>query len=511
MDSSLRILHLEDDATDSALVQETLVAVGGFHCELTRVDTQPAFCASLEQGGFDLILADYTLPSFDGLSALHLATERRPELPFIFVSGTLDEEVAIESLKVGATDYVFKTKMERIVPSVRRALREAGERIRRAETEKALERSEWYLVEAQRLSHTGSFGVELSTGRIQWSEETFRIFGVTPGTTPTLELILQRTHPDDRARVQGVIDAARRQGKAFDVEHRLLMPDGSVKYLRVVGRTLESQLDFVGAVTDVTESRRAEAERKEAQDALRTTQAELAHVARVMTLGEVAASLAHEVKQPIAAAVMNAKACERWLRRDTPDLGEAREAAARMVSDATRAADIVGHVGSLYRRDPPRRERVDVNEIIGEMIVLLRPEATRHSVAICTTLPERLPRVTADRVQLQQVLMNLMLNGIEAMRDAGGELVITAKRIGGGELLVTVSDSGVGIPAEHGDRIFEAFFTTKPGGTGMGLALSRTIVVAHGGRLWATANSGRGATFHFTLPTAAEDVEAPPR
>jgi CheY-like chemotaxis protein len=214
MDSSLRILHLEDDATDSALVQETLVAVGGFHCELTRVDTQPAFCASLEQGGFDLILADYTLPSFDGLSALHLATERRPELPFIFVSGTLDEEVAIESLKVGATDYVFKTKMERIVPSVRRALREAGERIRRAETEKALERSEWYLVEAQRLSHTGSFGVELSTGRIQWSEETFRIFGVTPGTTPTLELILQRTHPDDRARHREQARGGRAEGGA---------------------------------------------------------------------------------------------------------------------------------------------------------------------------------------------------------------------------------------------------------------------------------------------------------
>jgi C4-dicarboxylate-specific signal transduction histidine kinase len=515
MESRLRILHLEDDVTDSALVRETLEATGGYRCVMTRVDTQPAFCALLEQGGFDLILADNSLPSFDGLSALQLARERLPDVPFIFVSGTLDEEVAIESLKVGATDYVFKTKVSRIVPSVRRALREAEERARRSEAEKALRRSESYLIEAQRLSHTGSFGVELSSGRIHWSEETFRIFEIEPGATPTRELILQRTHPEDRALVERVVDAAARQGKEFDIEHRLLLPDGSTRHVRVVGHPLENQLEFVGAVTDVTESRRAEAERKQAQDALRATQAELARVARVMTLGELAASLAHELKQPLAAAVMNAKTCVRWLQRDTPDVVEAGDAAARLVDEATRAADIIDRVRSLYQRGAPQRDRVQVNDLVREMIALLQHEANRHRVPIRTELAERLPAVTADRVQLQQALLNLMLNGIEAMRDAPGALVITSKRAEEGQVEIAVSDSGTGLPADPPERIFEAFFSTKPEGTGMGLSISRTIVESHGGRLWATQNSGPGATFHFTLPALPPFVspdlqEAPP-
>jgi C4-dicarboxylate-specific signal transduction histidine kinase len=251
-------------------------------------------------------------------------------------------------------------------------------------------------------------------------------------------------------------------------------------------------------------SRRAEAEK-----ALRATQAELAYAARIMTMGELAATLAHEVKQPIAAAVMSANACERWLRGDAPDLGEARDAAAQMVSHASRAADIVGHVGSLYRREPPQRKPIDVHDLLEEMVVLLRPEATRHSVAIRTELAERLPRVSADRVQLQQVLMNLMLNGIEAMQDTGGELVITADQTDGGELLVLVSDSGVGIPLEQADRIFEAFFTTKPNGTGMGLAVSWKIVEAHGGRLWVSPKAERGTTFQFALPADAPAASSP--
>jgi PAS domain S-box-containing protein len=272
MDGPLRILHLEDDARDSTLIRELLEA-GGFHCEMTRVDTQPAFCASLDRGGFNLIFADQTLPSFDGLSALRLAKERRPDVPFIFVSGTLDEEVAIESLKVGATDYIFKTKMSRIVPSVRRALREAEDRSRRAEAEQALRRSESYLVEAQRLSRTGSFGWHPASGTIYWSEETYRIFGLEQGAPPTLELVVQRTHPDDRAAVQATIESAQRDGVDFEHKYRLLMPDGSVKHLHVVAHAVTDdggRLEFVGAVMDVSERERAEEGLRESEDRFRT-------------------------------------------------------------------------------------------------------------------------------------------------------------------------------------------------------------------------------------------------
>jgi PAS domain S-box-containing protein len=261
MISQLRILHLEDDPRDGELVQETLEAEG-IACQVTRVETQAHFIACLKLGGFDLILADYTLPSFDGLSALKIAHQSRPHLPFIFVSGTLDEEVAIEALKIGATDYVFKTRLSRIVPSVRRALREAKERLELGRAEEALRRSEAYLTEAQRLSHTGSFGWDVSSGEIYWSPETFRIFEYEPAAKVTIGLVVQRTHSEDRSDVQQLIDRVSRERKGFDFEHRLLMPDGSVKYVRIVGHPSEDEsgnFEFVGAVTDTTESKRAEA------------------------------------------------------------------------------------------------------------------------------------------------------------------------------------------------------------------------------------------------------------
>jgi signal transduction histidine kinase/CheY-like chemotaxis protein len=260
MKSPLRILYLEDDPRDAELVQETL-AIGGIRCHVTRVETEADFIASLEQGGFDLILADYTLPSFDGLSALKIAQQDWPHVPLIFVSGTLGEEVAIEALKIGATDYVFKTRLSRIVPSVQRALREAEERIGPSRAEEALRRSEAYLAEAQKLNHTGSFGWDVSSGKIYWSQETFRIFEYHPPTEPTLELVLNRTHPEDRALVQQVLDRVAQERKDFDFEHRLLMPNGSVKYLRVVGRSSKDESgssEFVGAVMDITDLKRAE-------------------------------------------------------------------------------------------------------------------------------------------------------------------------------------------------------------------------------------------------------------
>jgi PAS domain S-box-containing protein len=266
MRSPLRILHLEDDRHDAELVQETLES-DGIVCQVTRVEAEGEFIASLRQGAVDLILADYTLPSFDGLSALKIARRDGPQVPFIFVSGTLDEEVAIEALKIGATDYVFKTRLARIVPSVQRALREAAERSDLSRAEEALRRSETYLAEAQRLSHTGSFGWNVSSGEIYWSRETFRIFGYDLAERASTNLIMQRTHPDDRLSVQQLVDRVSRERKSWDFEHRLLMPDGSVKYLRVVGHPSESEsgsFEFVGAVTDITERKEAEADLQKA-------------------------------------------------------------------------------------------------------------------------------------------------------------------------------------------------------------------------------------------------------
>jgi C4-dicarboxylate-specific signal transduction histidine kinase len=427
----------------------------------------------------------------------------RPHLPFIFVSGTLDEEVAIEALKIGATDYVFKTKVSRIVPAVRRALREAEERAERARAEKALRRSESYLVEAQRLSHTGSFGWDVSSGEIRWSEETFRIFGFEPGTTPTDQMIEQRTHPDDRELARRILDSAAQQGKEFDLEHRLLMPDGSIKDVRVVGRPSQNQSEYVGAVTDVTESRRAEAERKQAQEALRATQAQLAHVNRVMTMGELAASIAHEVNQPLSGIVLNGNAGLRWLSSDEPNLVEARESLQRLVRDAHRAGDVIARIRALTRKGTIEKGRLDLNETIEEVVVLARAELQKNRVDLRKELRTDLPAVLGDRIQLQQVVLNLLINGIEAMSAVAGrprELWVATGDHDPQVVLVTVRDSGVGLDPQGAERIFDAFYTTKPAGMGMGLSISRSIVQNHGGRLWAEANDGPGTTFRFTIP-----------
>jgi len=280
MNSLLRILYLEDDPRDAELVQETLSGEG-IRSDLVRVDTEAEFLASLQTGEFDLILADYTLPDFDGLSALKLAQRNRPHLPFIFVSGTLGEDVAIEALKIGATDYVFKTRLSRIVPSVRRALREAEERTRLNQSQEALRRSEAYLAEAQKLSHTGSFGWELTSGDVYWSLETFRIFGFEPTIKTTIELVKQRTHPEDSEALRQFFERVTHERKEWDFEHRLLMPDGSAKFVRVVGRPSTNdagRFEYVGAITDITE-------RKQAEEQLRQSDAHLLEAQRMARSG----------------------------------------------------------------------------------------------------------------------------------------------------------------------------------------------------------------------------------
>jgi PAS domain S-box-containing protein len=245
---------------------------------------------------------------------------------------------------------------------------------------------------------------------------------------------------------------------------------------------------------------------REERERLRQAQADLAHINRVTTMGELTASLAHEIKQPISAAVTDARTCLRWLGRDDPDVAEASEAASRIVTDVTRAAEIISRISLLFKKGDLQRELVDVNEVIREMIVLLRNEAARHSISIRCDVAEDLPKVMADRIQLQQVFMNLMLNGFDAMKDVctAGELTIRSQRVKDGQLLISVSDTGIGLPQQQPEQIFSAFFTTKAHGTGMGLAISRSIIESHGGRLWATSNSERGASFHFSLPSEAE-------
>jgi PAS domain S-box-containing protein len=365
-----------------------------------------------------------------------------------------------------------------------------------------LHRSEAFLAQGQNISHTGSFGWCISNGEIHWSEETYTIFGYDRTLKPTLELIFQRIHPDDRDPVQHTIGRAIEASANLDFEHRLLMPDGSIKYLHVLaraGETSSGPLEYVGTVMDVTERKRAEKERER----LLQVQADLAHLSRVSTMGELTASLAHEIKQPISAAAMNAKTCLRWLGREEPDLPEACEAASRIVKDVRRAADIIDRISSLVKKVTLQRELVDVNELVREMISLLSSETNLYSISISTELAENLPQVTADRVQLQQVFMNLMLNAIDAMKEMSGGSELTIKsEVEDGQLLISVSDTGVGLPEEHGEKIFKAFYTTKPHGTGMGLRISQSIIESHGGRLWAASNSPRGASFYFTLPFA---------
>jgi PAS domain S-box-containing protein len=369
----------------------------------------------------------------------------------------------------------------------------------RKQAEEALRRSDAYSTEAQRLSRTGSFGWKISTGELFWSEETFRILGYDQATKPSLELIIQRTHPTDIARVREQIDRASRDGRDWEIEHQLLMPDGSVKSAHVVARAVRGEsgsVEFVGAIMDVSAAKRAE-------QGLRQAQAELAHISRVTALGELTASIAHEVNQPITGVVTNAEAALSWLRADPPNLDRVREILGQVVKDGMRAGDVIYQIRALIRKAPTRKAWVDVNETVLDVINLTRSELLKHGVALETQLATGLPLVEGDRVQLQQVILNLILNAVEAMggvdKDAR-EIRIRTTREDSNGVLVWVRDFGPGLDPQSADRLFEAFYTTKPDGLGMGLSICRSIIEAHGGRIWATANEPRGAVFQFTLP-----------
>jgi signal transduction histidine kinase len=374
-----------------------------------------------------------------------------------------------------------------------------GIAIERHMNEKELRRSEAFLAEAQRLSVTGSFSWRVETDEITWSEELYRIFEFDRDVPVTLELIGSRVHPEDIPMLNDMIDRARGIGSDFEYEHRLQMSDHSIKYLHLVGhgtRDREGRLVYIGAAQDVTQHRRSE-------ETLGKVRSELAHVARVTSLGALTASIAHEVSQPLSGIITNASTCLRMLAADPPNVDGARETARRTIRDGNRASEVVTRLRALFSKKETTIESVDLNEATREVIALSLSELQRNRVILRTELASDLPVVTGDRVQLQQVVLNLLRNASDAMsavEDRPRQLLIRTEREEGGRVRLTVQDAGVGLAPQAMDRIFEAFYTTKNEGMGMGLSVSRSIIERHHGRLWAAPNDGPGATFSFSIP-----------
>jgi PAS domain S-box-containing protein len=377
--------------------------------------------------------------------------------------------------------------------------------VERAQNDAALKRSEAFLAEAQRLSSTGSFSFHLETEEFTWSEQLYRIFELEQGVPITFELIGSRIHPDDRPLWYEKVDRARSDRSDFEDEHRLQLPDRSIKYLHVVAHVTQDQdgqLEYVGAIQDVTERQRSE-------EALAKVQSELAHVARVTSLGALTASIAHEVNQPLSGIITNANTCLRMLSADPPNVDGARETARRTIRDGNRASDVITRLRALFSKKHVTSEPVDLNEATREVITLLRSELQRSRVILRAELADDLPPVTGDRVQLQQVILNLLRNASDAMSgvdDRLRKLVIRTERDEDDRVRLAVQDTGLGFEPQAVGRLFDSFYTTKNGGMGIGLSVSRSIIESHRGRLWAAPNDGPGATFSFSIPSAPNSV-----
>ena len=364
----------------------------------------------------------------------------------------------------------------------------------RKRAEEELRRSEAFLAQAQRVTSTGSLWFKVATGEIIWSDESYRVMDYPRSITPSVERIMDRVHPDDRALVAETVDRMVRERSNMELEHRLLMPDHSVKHVRVLIQYVGDQAghpEFAGAVTDITERKRAEAE-------LQRTHARLTRASQVATIAELSASIAHEINQPLASVVTAGHACQTWLTNDPPNIERALTTLDRIVRDGHSAADVVSRIRALFKQVSPSKEHLEVAAVVEEVLRIIAVECRDNALIVDTDVPAGC--VLADRVQIQQVLLNLAHNAIESMVDVADDakrIAIRARREGA-EMLIEVSDQGCGLtdPA----AVFEAFHTTKASGMGLGLAISRSIVEAHGGRLWASANQGIGTTFSFTLP-----------
>ena len=370
----------------------------------------------------------------------------------------------------------------------------------RKQAETALQRSQAYSAEAQKLSQTGSFAWEVATRDYFWSDQAYQILGFDRSVTPRISLVVQRTHPDDRHIIERELERSAQGAPYHDFQVRLLMPDGHIKHVHLLAHRIVYQSgneEIVGAIRDITEARRS-------QETLQATQAALAHASRVATLGEISASIAHEVNQPLAAIVANGQACLRFLRRDPPDLNDVRGAVEWIVKDGNRAGEVIRRVRGLLKKAEAEKLPLDVNDTIDEVAALLRAELAAQEVTLRLELAPEIPPTIADRIQLQQVIINLVMNGAEAMQaiaDRPRALAVHTHLDEADRIAVAVKDSGTGIPAETADRLFDAFFSTKPTGLGIGLSICRSIIADHGGRLWASNNDEEpGATFRFTLP-----------
>jgi PAS domain S-box-containing protein len=373
----------------------------------------------------------------------------------------------------------------------------------RARIEERLRLSEASLAEGQRLTHTGSWTWNVASGKVTWSSEHFVIFGFEPGRAePTFQHVMERVHPEDRAELERVLGKAITDRADFDHSFRLLLPDGSLKYVQSLGHAITAasgELEYVGTVMDVSERTRAE-------QALAQAQGELERAARLTTFGVLAASIAHEINQPLAAIVTNSEASLRWLGNDTPNFEEATDALNRIVRDAARASRVIQHIRALVKEDKTEHVQLDLNEVIDDVLVLIRGQLQHRRVVLRTELAESLPPVFGDRVQLQQLIMNLVVNGIEAMSaltDRQREVVIRSEVTKTGNVVVSVEDAGIGLDPAMSERLFDPFFTTKSGGMGMGLSISRSIAESHGGRLSVSPRSPHGTVFRFTLPSRA--------
>jgi C4-dicarboxylate-specific signal transduction histidine kinase len=375
----------------------------------------------------------------------------------------------------------------------------------RKQAENALKRSEAYLAEAQRLSKTGSFSWNVADGRMCWSGEAYRIFELEASFEPSVPAMLARVHPDDLGAVRAAF-VGPSVDESLDLRCRLLMPDRSLRYLRIVGRVMSysgRSPVYAGAFMDVTDARIADEKLYQAQTAL-------THVSRVLTLGELAASITHEINQPLTGIVSNGEACARWLDRENPDIEEVRSNVVQMVLDCRRAVEVQRRLRALIRKADPEHAALNVNEVVLETIPLIQREITDHRSTLELQLAPDLPLVRGDKIQIQQVIINLVVNGVQAM-DAGSDSahVLTIRTEPGleGGVMVAVIDSGRGIDDGFISRVFDAFFTTKSSGLGIGLSICRSIVESHHGEIWASNNPDRGATFSFVIPLARTEEE----
>jgi PAS domain S-box-containing protein len=519
MDSHhIHLLLIEDNPGDAGLIREMLAEAKGMRFELEWTETLSEGIGRLALGGIDVVLLDLALTDSTGLETLRRLRTASPRAPVVVVlSGLSDEEISFQAVQEGAQDYLIKGQVDTslLVRSIRHALERGQEqealrrahvelenrvRERTAELVKANEalRNSQHLLQGILDHSTAMISVKDLQGRYMLVNHGYeRLFHSNSESLlgKTIYDLLPPEHADRvRASDQRVLDS----GNVLEAEELIPHDDGLHTYIVIKSplRDAEGKPYAVCSIaTDITEWKRL--------------QADLTRANRVSSMGELSASLAHEISQPIAAAVTNANSCLLWLSRDEPDLEEARAAASRIVQDGRRAGEIVRRVRLLFKQDTPQRELVDLNEIIREMVLLLHSESIQYGVSVPTKLAADLPEVMGDRVQLQQVLMNLMMNSIDAMKVVDGprKLIIQSQRGEDGQVLIWVSDTGVGLPPEQADKIFDAFFTTKTHGTGMGLRISRSIIESHGGRLWAADHPPRGARFCFTLPTSNETCD----